>query len=185
MSKYLAIIEVFTRFIVICIFIALFFFNACGSSYSHTLKNGSWYTPVTAYVCIQLPHEHFEKASKAVNEWNNSLKSWKKMVPVEGWNEPCNYFIRETAFTLTKETVAWTSMIGGRQINLVIGKYENVTTQIVLHELGHALGAQHVAGTLMNSSYSPTLYQCIDATTIAQVAAWNQVDIDILSWCNN
>jgi len=37
----------------------------------------------------------------------------------------------------------------------------------------------------MNSSYSPTLYQCIDATTIAQVAAWNQVDIDILSWCNN
>ena len=125
------------------------------------------------------------KASEAVNEWNDSLKEWKKMVPIEGLKEPCNYYIHETTHSTSEQSIAWTSMIGGKEINLVIGKYENITRQLVLHELGHALGAQHVPGTLMNPSYSPVKYRCIDATTVAQVAAWNQVDIGILRWCNN
>jgi len=107
------------------------------------------------------------------------------MVPIEGLKEPCNYYIHETTHSTSEQSIAWTSMIGGKEINLVIGKYENITRQLVLHELGHALGAQHVPGTLMNPSYSPVKYRCIDATTVAQVAAWNQVDIGILRWCNN
>jgi predicted Zn-dependent protease len=150
------------------------------------LKNGSWYVPVTAYVCIQLSHEQFIEASKAVNEWSNSLKEWKKLVPINGWNEPCNYYIHETKNKDSHQSsIAWTSSIGGREIKLVVGKYENITKQIVLHELGHALGAQHVHNTLMNSTYNNRMYKCIDATTIAQVAAWNQVEIDILRWCTN
>lgn len=74
-------------------------------------------------------------------------------------------------------------MVGGREISLVKGRYEQDVTGILLHEIGHALGAQHVPGTLMNPRWTPGEFTCPDATTVAQVAAWNKVDLGLLQWC--
>lgn len=140
-------------------------------------------TQSTAYVCVQLPNAERAEAFKAIELWDEAIGTWKHLSAIESAdNAGCAYSIIET--TNSREgAMAWTETIGGRRIWLTIGRYEYATLGIVLHEMGHALGAQHVDGTLMNPVYSKLEMQCPDRDTVEQVAAWNHVNLDMLSWC--
>lgn len=158
---------------------------ACAVNWTRPAQNGTWEIPSTAYVCINLPEERFDEAKEAVDMWDKSLHQWKHFVAVKGVQDPCNYIVLETneAFAPDVNALAWASSIGGTTVTMRKGRYEQDVKGILLHELGHCLGAQHVPGTLMNAKWVYGEFKCPDATTVAQVAAWNNLSLEILSWC--
>lgn len=157
----------------------------CATSWHRPSVNGTSDTPSTAYVCIDLPPENVASAERAVAMWDRALAQWRHLKPVVGGDSACTYYIHETTqlFPLDPEALAWASILGGREISLVKDRYEHDVSGIIMHELGHCLGAQHVTGTLMNPRWSPEEFRCPDVTTVAQVAAWNRVDLGSLAWC--
>jgi len=56
---------------------------------------------------------------------------------------------------------------------------------IVLHELGHALGLEHDPATrLMSANYLTDRQGCIDEVTVKALAAIKSLPIDQLNWCS-
>ncbi len=140
------------------------------------------------YVCVDLPKEQWPGADEAVRQWDHALHQWKHVEAVNGgkpWLDTCTLWVHEvtTVSPQDEHALAWASVLGGFEISMRKGWYEQDVTGILMHEMGHAFGAQHVAGTLMNPKWFPHGFICPDATTVAQVAAWNQVNLDSLSYC--
>ena len=135
-------------------------------------------------VCLDVNEKSKPEIIRAIDVWNDALQNWVKFLPTEEFSgSACDILITEVESSNEPLALAWASKVGGDVIYLVRGKYEFDAFGIVLHEIGHALGAQHVNGTLMNKVYDKKMYECPDAITIAQVAAWNKVSLDILKWC--
>ena len=143
-------------------------------------------SPSKVFVCLDLPAPRVQAAAAAVELWDKSLSQWKHVVAVPGHVEPCTIWVHEVteAYMDDEKAIAWVSTIGGHEISMRRGRYEHDVTGILLHELGHAFGAQHVPNTLMHPNWYPHAYVCPDATTVAQVAAWNKVNLSMLSWCS-
>jgi hypothetical protein len=138
------------------------------------------------YVCTSVPQEQFNAVKLAFDDWNKALVTWKRFVVVENGGSGCSYFIEETNENKCQGdglTIACANAIGGNTTYLRRGRYEKRTKEIVMHEFGHVLGAQHVQGTLMDATYDDHLYACPDVTTVAQVAAYNKLNLAQLSWC--
>jgi predicted Zn-dependent protease len=74
--------------------------------------------------------------------------------------------------------------IGSHSIYLIRDRmFNDGVKPISMHELGHALGAKHVDGSLMNPQYYPYLYQCVDEITLEQVAQYQHLTKSQLNWC--
>jgi hypothetical protein len=54
---------------------------------------------------------------------------------------------------------------------------------VTMHEMGHALGAEHTSGGLMNAYYDPEMGQCIDYKAMVQVADFYGWDKETLNYC--
>lgn len=133
-------------------------------------------------MCVELPPAQLPAADAAIAKWSAALYRWKRLVPVHGRHEPCSFYVHEGT-NGPPNILARASVLGGKEITMYRGWYEFDTQGILLHELGHALGAQHVANSLMNPKWVKNLYVCPDLVTVVQVAAWNDVDLEQLSWC--
>lgn len=140
----------------------------------------------TAYVCLDLPDSQQKAAVEAVEMWDRAIGSWKHLVAVKSHDDSfCGFWVHETREEHPKDptALAWASIIGGREIYMKVGRYEKDTRGILLHELGHALGAQHIKGTLMSANWGPEMFICPDVSTVAQVAAYHNLNLETLSWC--
>ena len=162
-------------------------FGGCGPVWVGPTRVDTWGGVGNAYVCIDLPADSVEDAARAVSTWDRALRQWRRLVPVIGADDGCSYVISETSTPHPTDpaAVGWASRIGGRRIQLLRGRYETDVEVIVLHEMGHALGAQHVDGTLMNPTYDTITLRCPDVVTVSQVAAYNGLDMATLSWCQD
>jgi hypothetical protein len=167
-----------------CIFLFLLL-NACTPKWIEP-KLTTRDEVATLYVCVDLPEEQQEDAKKAIGTWNRALHRWKNLEYVKNSSTHCSYWIHEVEIKNPKDTsaAAWTSSLGGNEISMRKGWYEYDTTGIIMHELGHAFGAQHLPGTLMNPYWFKHGFICPDMTTVAQVAAWNKINLSLLSWCS-
>lgn len=177
---------------IIASFVTVFF--GCEPRWIGPRRIDTWNGVQNAYVCLDLPSGVLDEAADAVKTWDKSLRQWKRMIPVVGGDNITDEFEMGCSYLITEVdkpnpgdplAVAWASRIGGRYIYLRKGYYEEDIKVIVLHELGHALGAQHVAGTLMNPTYDTITRKCPDVTTVSQVAAFNGLDLSTLSWCED
>lgn len=166
--------------------------SSCAPEWTRPAQNGSFVPPGKVYVCVDLPEKQQAAAELAVAGWDRALHLWKRIVYVEGGSDaagllggPCTYWVHEVTEVNEEDEhiLAWASALGGHEISMRKGWYEHDTTGILLHELGHAFGAQHVPGTLMNASWYRHGFTCPDVTTVAQVAAWNRINMAMLCWC--
>ena len=95
--------------------------------------------------------------------------------------------------------LAWTygrgpNGIGGNRIYFVKKRFAQYELRYVaLHELGHALGSDHIecpVGSttchqgLMGVHFNRMNYQCVDKPALLQVAAYRHLDINRLKWCH-
>jgi hypothetical protein len=175
-----------------CLLLILFLItmaSGCTSSWSRPEFINNDPVTSTILVCVDLPGEHWEPAKSAVDEWNVALGDWRRVVAILGTNDGfvdgCSIVVSEVEGPNpdSPNALAWVSALGGREISMMRGRYEYDVRGILLHELGHAFGAQHVYGTLMNRYYDKSNYACPDVETVAQVAAWNRVNLARLRWC--
>ena len=74
--------------------------------------------------------------------------------------------------------------IGGNYVYLIRDRLWNESVKPVsMHEIGHALGAIHTDGGLMNPTFYPYMYQCIDQIALEEVAEYQRLPANKLNWC--
>lgn len=140
------------------------------------------------FVCLDLPEAQMPAAREAVFQWNRALGEWKEVVTLEGRIEPCSIWVHEVSPKEAADAghltaLAYAPLGRDGEIRMVKSRYEKATTVILMHEMGHIFGAQHVPGTLMNAHYNNGVPSCPEKTTVAQVAAWAHIPLDLLGWC--
>ena len=159
---------------------------SCQPSWTkNTTPSGVWIPGETATVCVHVSNDTLSDVIDAVEAWDTAIGKWKHLVPIVGPSDQCNYVIREAEVTeeVGYNTLASTKL-HGRDIFLYKNRYELDPVGVVLHEIGHVLGARHMEGTLMAPQITYGKYRCPDAATIAQVAMVNAIDPSLFSWCS-
>lgn len=137
-------------------------------------------------MCINVSSQTLPEVIKAVKAWDEAIGEWKRLTPVVGMNEMCDYVIVETSAGVEASPYALASTtLFGRVIKLYKNRYELDPLGITLHEIGHVFGAKHIEGTLMAPTADYGRYRCPDAATVAQVAMANAIDPSLLKWCNS
>lgn len=146
----------------------------------------------TIEVCLLLPTSQLSAATEAVRRWDDALGRWSHIeaVPNPTRLGDCGITVRVTdkpydwGGVIDEKVMAWCRCVGCRDISMRQGHYEVDVTGVLEHELGHALGAQHLAGTLMDPAWQRGRYTCPDQPTVLQVAAWYHIDESLVTWCN-
>jgi hypothetical protein len=73
---------------------------------------------------------------------------------------------------------------GSHHVYLVRDRLANRDIKyIIMHELGHTLGARHRGDGLMSVPYHQEAYQCVDQMTVLQVAEHEQLQPDHMNYC--
>lgn len=146
---------------------------------NHTLP-----PPKTVNVCIDVDSQFNQRVFKAVMAWDDSIGVWQRMIPAVGLNNNCDIKILEIPEDRENDPrVVARAFMQNNTIHLFKGRHEKDTTGIVLHEIGHLLGARHMEGTLMDPVITYKKYVCPDAATLAQVAIVNDIDPLLFKIC--
>lgn len=81
-------------------------------------------------------------------------------------------------------TIGFCERVGGNHLYLVRDRMFNSDVYgVTMHEIGHLLGAEHKGDRLMYPHFTRARFQCVDSTTIEQVATWNHIPVDRLNFC--
>lgn len=136
----------------------------------------------------------------AINTWNFVLNGNRKL-RVVSWSfnmQPSEILdanqsdgllilkISKTDQRVWPGDLAWVDHIGGRVVYVVrehLPRGEDLKP-VMLHELGHILGAEHRNGdNLMNPKFDRHMYQCVDEQTAGQVARKQFILLDDMNFC--
>lgn len=94
--------------------------------------------------------------------------------------------VRQYKPQATGKDLSWgfTTSIGDHKVYLVRDRMNNGDIfYITMHELGHALGAEHTTDGLMYRLYSQDKFQCVDWLAIKQVAEYHGWDLGSINYC--
>lgn len=137
---------------------------------------GSWNYALNGFVVLKVVDTEFDMEIPKIVEQVQSngwlimkINSDNPMVPVlkDGYR-----------------TIGFCERVGGNHLYLVRDRLFNEDVfGVTMHEIGHLLGAEHKGDRLMYPHFTRARFQCVDQTTIEQVAAWQHIPLDRLNFC--
>lgn len=138
---------------------------------------------------------------QGIQQWNYALNG-NVILKVENWHyelgimETTELFHRHGFIIVNinsihalvrdkKSTIlAFADSVPGKAIYFIRDRIKNEDmTNITLHEIGHVLGANHRDHNLMDPTYNPNSYRCIDFDTLHQVADQLGFDPKLGNYC--
>lgn len=172
-----------TKTLLISLFVVLLlcgFIPACTTQWTYAPQTAGVRPPI--HVCIQAPASNRDQMVLAIHAWDQAVGGWRHVVLSD---TACEIQVEETTQTTVCQTpnaLACTTGLGEGTVYMIKGRYEGDPMGVLLHEIGHALGAQHLDGTLMSPDYHRH-YDCPDEETVLQVAAYQHVALTAMRWC--
>lgn len=80
--------------------------------------------------------------------------------------------------------LAWVNDIGGYALNIIRDRMDPYQiTGVVMHEMGHLLGAVHLGNRLMQPHFIWNVYRCVDIGSLHQVAKHEHLPFGRLNYC--
>lgn len=144
---------------------------------------------------------------KAIEQWNYVLNGqiklevidWEYQWELDGGLRESKRLIGEGGFIIFMDygedaavraqasgdgLLGWVDHIPGHILHIVRDRMKNDDLkEIVMHEMGHLLGANHQGIDLMNKWYTPAHYQCIDLGTIKEISQVQGLNLKYLNYC--
>ena len=173
------------------------------SAYRYTAKPAAAMTgrSITVYVDDDFSGAERERIGLAVQQWNHALNGFVRLrlalLPPEATERDLGQFRRNGVWVIAKvdgrhslarDRSALAVTVGNRGggfVYVIADRFSTPDlTAVVLHEVGHALGAGHdPRGRLMAPVYDRNNGHCIDRGAVAMVASAQRLPLDRLNWC--
>lgn len=195
---------------ILIIFITITIGVGCGSAAFGPVVHNYRYTRVMGGVTLRsIPiyiDQNMGEADKvavqqAIEQWNYALNgnvvlyvaSWKYMGEIDEIKQiHQNHGIiiqnltglQAVEHNKGERVLAFVNDIGGWVINVIRERIHNDDVKsVLLHEIGHILGAYHREHDLMQPIFDPDNYHCIDLDTLKQVADRQGFDYHKGNYC--
>jgi hypothetical protein len=149
------------------------------------------------YVEDEFSGEDKAAISAAVGHWNFALNGYVK-IEIVSLTYKFGDVIGPDDWTIVKidhsngkikdgkrwRQLAFADKVGGKHLWIVRDRIKDSwMVGIVLHELGHLLGASHEGKDLMQPHFVENGYVCVDEETLKQVAQHQQIPFKKLNFC--
>lgn len=142
--------------------------------------------------------------NNAVAQWNYALNGWEHLHVVgrifvddneltkhhDGWlfvkALPTDAVIKKADkdYLPKNWVIGLTNYLGGNQVFIVKERTgKDNFLGVLLHEIGHLLGANHIGTGLMRPNFNRYHQQCIDRDAIEEVATHEKLPVDTLNYC--
>lgn len=161
---------------------------------------------LTVYVDQDFTRDERERIGLALRQWNHVLNGLVRfrvtLLPEDPSEQTLTQLRRSGAWIVAKvdsrhpaarEPTALAMTVGGGRLGSRGGGFVFVIgdrfamrdlTAVMLHELGHVLGAGHdPRGRLMAPVYDRNNGRCIDRGAVAMVASAQHLPLEQLNWC--
>lgn len=143
-------------------------------SQKHELHSAieEWNYVLNGNIILDIIDENFDMEIEKIKVYLNN-KDWIILIVDK----------KDLSLSQQDKVLAFVDNIGGNVLYLIKDTIQEKQLRgLLLHEAGHLLGAQHKNHSLMNATYSFSLYNCIDKETVIQVADYNNIT-DKMNFC--
>lgn len=184
---------------VVLLFVYCVYFSGGGvESYRYLNQPivAGWGQTYPVYIEFTL-EEEMEEIEEAIGRWNRVLNGYRRLEVVDRRYSSERLEVTRRAVSgeaylilrlepdsdllndgVNEMTLAFVNELGGTLMYIVptsIREGDVSVYSVVLHEIGHWMGAGHVESGLMEAKYRVGGYICVDEGTVRQVSGWFKV----------
>jgi hypothetical protein len=136
-----------------------------------------WRSAMNGHLDFQITNVQFDMEDQGLRD-SQAGKAWL-ILQIDSHNP----VVQHQDHLQHVQTLAFVDRIGGSLIYVVKDRIGDRLRGVLLHEMGHLLGARHHYKTLMNPYYFNERSQCVDLETVQQVASYWHLDWQALNYC--